>query len=74
MHSIHRAADFVEIQHRRLSSQVAGQFRISKMLIYSLYWLVMEFSMHPTQKFRLLPWKMCTGFSDQTRSWSSIVM
>jgi len=55
VHSIHCVADFVEIQHRKLSSQVAGQFRISDMLIYSLYWLVMEFSMHPTQHFKLLP-------------------
>jgi len=55
MYSIHRVADFVEIQHGRLSSQDAGQFRISDMLIYSLYRLLMEFSMHPTQNFRLFP-------------------
>lgn len=55
MYFIHRVADFVEIQHKRLSSQVAGQLRISDMLIYSLHRLLMAFSMHPTQNFRLFP-------------------
>ena len=30
---IHRVADSVEMQHKRLSLQVAGQLRISDMLI-----------------------------------------
>lgn len=55
MYFIHRVTDFVEIKHKRLSTQVAGQLRISDMLIYSLYRILMEFSMQPTQNFRVFP-------------------
>jgi hypothetical protein len=55
MYSIPLVADFVEIQHRKPSSQVAGQFRISDMLIYSLYRPLMEFAVHPTQNVRIFP-------------------